>query len=71
MTAATTHLRRSRIIERIAFWVFRIATYIVLAFATYIFLDIGIKGARTVFTKTAPFVNTTFLFDRPQTLYVF
>ncbi|CAA9235024.1 MAG: Phosphate transport system permease protein PstA [uncultured Chthoniobacterales bacterium] len=71
MTSVRPHLRRSRIIERIAFWAFRIATYIVLAFATYIFLDIGIKGARTVFTTTAPFVNTTFLFDRPQTLYVF
>ena len=67
MATVLPHLRRSRIIQRIAFCAFRIATYIVLAFATYIFLDIGIKGARTVFTTPAPFVNTTFLFDRPQT----
>ncbi|MEP6603723.1 MAG: phosphate ABC transporter permease PstA [Spartobacteria bacterium] len=57
--------------ERIVFWMFRIATYLVLAAATYIFLDIAIKGGRTVFTKTAPFVNVKFLTESPQTLYVF
>lgn len=71
MMNVQSHHRRARLIERGAFWVFRIATYIVLAFATYIFLDIGVKGSRTVFQSTAPFVNTAFLFDRPQTLYVF
>ena len=71
MTTARPYLRRARIVESVAFWVFRLATYLVLAFATYIFLDIGIKGGRTVFKTTAPFVNTTFLFDRPQTLFVF
>jgi phosphate transport system permease protein len=34
-------------------------------------LDIGIKGGRTVFTRTAPFVNLKFLSEPPQTLYVF
>ena len=64
-------LRRSRILERLVFWAFRFATYFVLACATYIFLDIGIKGARTVFTRTPPFVNVAFLSEPPQTLYVF
>ena len=36
--------------ERVVFWMFRLATYFILACATYIFLDIGIKGSRTVFT---------------------
>src|SRR2546423_14710622 len=58
-------------LERVVFWTFRLATYLVLAAATYIFLDIGIKGGRTVFTRTAPFINVAFLSQPPQTLYVF
>ena len=53
------------------FWAFRLATYFVLACATYIFLDIAIKGSRTVFTNHAPFINVKFLTEPPQTLYVF
>jgi phosphate transport system permease protein len=49
----------------------RLATVLRLGCATYIFLDIGIKGSRTVFTKTAPFINVPFLTEPPQTLYVF
>ncbi len=63
--------RRGRIIERVLFWIFRLATYFVLACATYIFLDIGIKGSRTVFTSSPPFINVPFLTEPPQTLYVF
>ncbi|MEY2546407.1 MAG: phosphate transport system permease protein [Verrucomicrobiota bacterium] len=57
--------------ERIVFWAFRLATYFVLACATYIFADIAIKGGRVVFQKAAPFVNVKFLSESPQTLYVF
>jgi phosphate transport system permease protein len=71
MIAAPSNRRRTRLLEGILFWAFRIATYFVLACATYIFLDIGIKGGRTVFTRTAPFVNLKFLTEPPQTLYVF
>ena len=53
------------------FWIFRLATYFVIACASYIFLDIGIKGSRTVFTAKAPFINFAFLTEGPQTLYVF
>ena len=42
-----------------------------IACAGYIFLDIAIKGSRTVFKTTAPFVNLEFLTQPPQTLYVF
>src|SRR5256714_3823922 len=66
-----THRKRGRILERVTFWMFRIATYVVLAAASYIFLDIGIKGGRTVFTSKPPFVNLEFLSEPPQTLYVF
>jgi hypothetical protein len=44
--------RRSRVIERIAFWSFRLATYAIILATSYIFLDITVKGARTVFTTT-------------------
>src|SRR5216684_3110243 len=71
MIAAPSNRQRSRFVERIVFWIFRIATYLVLLCATYIFLDIGIKGSRTVFTRAAPFVNLKFLTEPPQTLYVF
>ncbi len=71
MKALTTQQRRTRLAERIAFWSFRIATYVVIAVTSYIFLDIGIKGARTVFTLKPPFVNLPFLTESPETLYVF
>ena len=71
MITAPSNRRRARLLEGILFWAFRIATYLVLLCATYIFLDIGIKGGRTVFQKTAPFVNVKFLTEPPQTLYVF
>jgi phosphate transport system permease protein len=44
-----------------SFWSFRLATYFILACATYIFLDIGIKGGRTVFRSSPPFINVPFL----------
>lgn len=71
MTAVPSNARRARGIQSIVFWMLRLATYFVLACATYIFLDIGIKGSRTVFTTTAPFINIPFLTEPPQTLYVF
>jgi phosphate transport system permease protein len=58
-------------IEKTLFWVFRLACYFVLACASYIFLDIGIKGGRTVFQSAPPFVNVAFLTEPPQTLFVF
>ena len=71
MIAAPSNRGRSNFLERAVFWSFRLATYLVLAAATYIFLDIGIKGSRTVFTSAAPFINFKFLSEPPQTLYVF
>jgi phosphate transport system permease protein len=65
------HATRTRVTQSVAFWLFRIATYAILAAATYIFLDIGVKGSRTLFTSHAPFINIPFLTQRPQTLFVF
>jgi len=71
MIAAPSRRRRNRFFQGFMFWVFRLATYFVLACATFIFLNIAIKGGRTVFTSHAPFINVTFLTQPPQTLYVF
>ena len=71
MSGLTKQQRRTRLTERIAFWIFRLATYLIIASTSYIFLDIGLKGARTVFTTTPPFVNLPFLTQSPETLYVF
>ncbi len=70
MIAASSNSRRS-FVQTFMFWTFRLATYFVLACATYIFLNIAIKGSRTVFTNHAPFINVKFLTEPPQTLYVF
>ena len=71
MIAVASNSRRVRGIQGVVFWILRLATYFILACATYIFLDIGIKGSRTVFTTKPPFVNIAFLTEPPQTLYVF
>jgi len=57
--------------EKITSWVLRLGTYLVLAAAACIFLNIGIKGSQTVFTKSWPFVNVAFFTEKPSTLHVF
>jgi phosphate transport system permease protein len=57
--------------ERMIFWLFRAATYFVLACGAAVFLNILVKGAPTVFKAEAPFINTTFLTAAPESLYVF
>jgi phosphate transport system permease protein len=57
--------------EQGVFWLLRLGTYLVLACAVFIFLDIGIKGGAVVFQAKAPFVNVPFLTQAPETLNVF
>lgn len=57
--------------EAAIFWVFRLATFFVLACGGAIFLHIFIKGSQTVFTTSAPFINTTFLTEAPESLHIF
>ena len=57
--------------ERIVFWLFRGATYFVLLCGAAVFLNIVVKGSRTVFKAEAPFINTTFLTQAPESLYIF
>lgn len=57
--------------EGAIFWLFRAATYLVVACGLFVFGDIVIKGSRTVFRSEFPFINTTFLTQAPESLYVF
>jgi len=66
--ARPSALRRS---ESAVFWLFRGATYFVLLCGAVVFLNIFVKGSRTVFQARPPFVNTTFLTAAPESLYVF
>jgi phosphate transport system permease protein len=52
-------------------WLFRAATYFVLGCGLAVFATIVVKGSRTVFKAEAPFINTTFLTEAPESLYVF
>lgn len=57
--------------ERMVFWLFRSATYLVLLCGAAVFFTIVAKGSRTVFKAEAPFINTTFFTAAPESLYVF
>jgi phosphate transport system permease protein len=56
--------------QKAAFWIFRIATYLVLACVTYVFWDIISNGAPVIFKLEPPFINTKFLTESPETLHV-
>lgn len=76
METTATHPFRSRPTlarrsESAIFWLFRGATYFVLLCGAVVFLNIFVKGSRTVFQAKAPFVNMTFLTASPESLYVF
>ena len=61
----------ARRLESAVFWIFRAAAYLILACGAAVFLDIVVKGSATVFQAKAPFINTTFLTQAPESLYVF
>jgi phosphate transport system permease protein len=66
-----TRPSRARSWENVVRWMFRIATYLVIGAGAAVFLNIVVKGASTVFQKEAPFINTRFLLEGPESLYVF
>jgi len=65
-----SRLTPAKVRETAMAWVLRIATYIVLASATYIFVDIAWKGGREVLQLAPPFVNVPFLTEWPETLHI-
>ncbi|MAV39698.1 MAG: phosphate ABC transporter, permease protein PstA [Puniceicoccaceae bacterium] len=65
------HFSQQKLVESCALNLLRLSTYLVILFAGYIFLDIGINGSKAVFKAEAPFINIDFLTQKPQTLHVF
>lgn len=65
------HFSKQKLVESCALNLLRLSTYLVILFAGYIFLDIGINGSKAVFKAEAPFINIDFLTQKPQTLHVF
>jgi phosphate transport system permease protein len=57
--------------ERAALTLFGGAAYFILACGLIVFATIFVKGAGTVFKREAPFINTTFLTQAPESLHVF
>jgi phosphate transport system permease protein len=62
---------RGRRLESLGLGIFRTATYVVLLFGFLVLGDIALKGSRTVFQTTFPFINVAFLTQAPESLYVF
>jgi phosphate transport system permease protein len=62
---------KQRVWEGFVRWVFRLATYLVLFCGGAVFFNIVLKGGSTVFKTEAPFINTAFLTQAPESLYVF
>ncbi len=67
---------RSRAFEKVILGVFRAATYFVLLCGAVVFANIIYKGLPTVTnafktTSSFPYVTNTFLFEAPESLYVF
>lgn len=67
----TARKNRGRALEKLTFWLFRLATYLVLACGFFVFGNIFIKGAGTVFKTSFPYVNTVFFTEAPESLHVF
>ena len=66
------HRRSSfRFVEVGVHWAIRLGTYFILLAAALIFATIAIKGGRTVFQASPPFVNVEFLTGKPSTLHTF
>ena len=67
---------KARNIQRVAFWLCRIATYLIVIGAAWIFADILFKGGKVVadsvkVESTFPYLKVPFLTEKPETLYVF
>jgi len=62
---------RQKVTENIVSIFFRVATYLVIIAAGYLFVNIAYNGSKAVFMTTAPFINIDFLTQKPQTLHVY
>ncbi len=73
---ATHHVFRAQLTsarrrEGFIFFLFGAATYFVLLCGAVVIGTIVVRGAGTVFQARAPFINTTFFTEAPESLHVF
>lgn len=69
--AFSAQINNARRWEAAAVWIFRCVTYTVLLCGALVFGKIVFQGSQTVFTTEAPFINTAFFTESPETLHVF
>ena len=62
---------KKRYFERFLSAFFKVTTYLIIALAGYIFVNIAYNGSKALFIAEAPFINIDFLTQKPQTLHVF
>ena len=63
--------QKSAIFERFLSAFFKVTTYLIIALAGYIFVNIAYNGSKALFIPEAPFINIDFLTQKPQTLHVY
>ena len=52
---------QKKLLENCVLNLLRLSTYLIILFAGYIFLDIGINGSKAVFKAEAPFINLSLI----------
>lgn len=62
---------QKRYFERFLSAFFKVTTYLIIALAGYIFVNIAYNGSKALFIAEAPFINIDFLTQKPQTLHVY
>tara|TARA_B110000008_G_scaffold278835_1_gene323807 strand:- start:3682 stop:4887 length:1206 start_codon:yes stop_codon:yes gene_type:complete len=62
---------KKRYFERFLSIFFKITTYLIIALAGYIFVNIAYNGSKALFISQAPYINVAFLTQKPQTLHVY
>ena len=62
---------KKRYFERFLSAFFKVTTYLIIALAGYIFVNIAYNGSKALFIAEAPFINIDFLTQKPQTLHVY
>lgn len=60
-----------KLVEYLLICSLKLATYILILSAGYIFFDIAYNGSKVLFKTEAPFINIGFLTQKPQTLHVY
>lgn len=67
----STKASNRKLVEYLLICSLKLATYILILSAGYIFFNIAYNGSKVLFKTKAPFLNIGFLTQKPQTLHVY